>query len=354
MRKAWVAAAVALLVCGAAYAGDWHFGTNLICSDCHVMHASLQHSYGGSTAGFPKTYTPSKYLLKGTVNETCLSCHNDNGAPDVFGADTGYFLTNRSAGALNNVAGPVDGYEHWMGHTLGTTDPAPGDTGSFTPDPTEGLHCTDCHHQHGFHMGAVDVAGHALAADPNGTYRNLRPRAFGGVSVSYAKNTNDLTRDVFEAFSNAYETADVNLNEPNTTNSGFGTWCQDCHVNFHGAVGDPDSIGGSGDPPTEFIRHPNATVNIGAVGGGHSSLNVFRNRLYRVRVMSASGDWGPDGSTWDTAPTDLTPTCLSCHKAHGNKRPFGLIYARGSAPLGEDGDGTGARDLCKQCHAQGG
>jgi hypothetical protein len=258
-------------------------------------------------------------------------------------------LADRSAGALNDVTGVVDGYNNWMGHTLGSTNVAPGDTGSFAPDPTHGLVCVDCHHQHGYGgFGTTDVAGNPLTD----IFRNLQ--ALGGTGVSYAVGTNDLSKDVYETSGKNYEAMAVNLNEPNTTDSGYGKWCQQCHVNFHGDVGDPNSIGGEGSPPTKFVRHPNATVNIGDVGGGHSSLGVFNAKLYRVRVMSPSGAWGTQGQAWTGAPADLTPTCLSCHKAHGNKRAFGLIYALGASALGEDGDGTAARDLCGQCHVQGG
>jgi hypothetical protein len=158
---------------------------------------------------------------------------------------------------------------------------------------------------------------------------------------------------VFERFPKAYTMGDVNLNEPNTTDSGFAQWCRSCHTNFHGAVGGPE-IGGTGTPPEEFIRHPSSTANIGAIGGGHSSLTTFANNLYRSMVMSPTGNWGTQGAVFTSPPTDLTPTCLSCHKSHGNKRPFGLIYILGNAPLSEDGDGIAVRDLCKQCHRQGG
>jgi hypothetical protein len=350
MRKAIIITAALALVTGMTFAGEYHTGATLVCSQCHTMHASLQHSYGGGVTGYPRSWTPTEYLLKGGLNETCLACHDDAGfAPDVIGNDTGPMLTDRSAGALSTVAGPVDGYEAWMGHTLGSTAVAPGDVGSFTPDATHGLTCMDCHHQHGYGgFGTQDVAGNPLSD----TFRNLSAK--GGISVSYAIATNDTTKDVFETTARTYETAAVNLNEPNATDSGFGEWCQKCHVNFHGDVGDSASIGGSGSPPAHFVRHPNATVNIGAVGGGHSSLGVYSGRLNRVRVMSPTGDWGTQGTAWTGAPGDLTPTCLSCHKAHGNKRAFGLIYALGASALGEDGDGSAARDLCTQCHVQGG
>jgi hypothetical protein len=190
-------------------------------------------------------------------------------------------------------------------------------------------------------------------------YRNLQSKpgsATGNIPVSYAKGTNDLTRDVFMRgwtlgdLANNYGVHNVDFNEPVSNNSGIGRWCQGCHTNFHGKQGD-SNMGGTGG--VEWLRHPTADANIGAVGGGHSDLNVFKNRLYRVKVMSATGDWGTQGQAWTNAPTDLTPTCISCHKAHGSQRPFGLIYAQGAAPLGEDGDGTLAKDLCKQCHRQG-
>jgi hypothetical protein len=327
-------------------AGEYHQGATLICSDCHTMHASLQHSYGGGSTGFPVSWEPSEFLLKGGFNETCLSCHNDtSGIPDVYGADSGAMVGDRAAGGLNDVAGAFEGYDSYMGHTLGSTDAAPGDTGSFVPEASHGLVCIDCHLQHGRATG-TDVAGNAVSSP----FRNFTVR--GGVNVSYALGTNVAQRDIFIP-SNDYSTANVQLNEPVATNSGIAQWCQGCHVNFHGDVGDPDSIGGSGTPPSDFIRHPAATANIGAVGGGHSALSTFTAHLYRVRVMSSTGNWGTQGVAWTGAPTDLTPTCVSCHKGHGNQRPFGLIYALGNSALGENGDGTQAKELCKQCHRQG-
>jgi len=50
--------------------------------------------------------------------------------------------------------------------------------------------------------------------------------------------------------------------------------------------------------------------------------------------------------------------CLSCHKSHGNKNSFGLIYMKGVGDVTEEGAGTGSGagayiDLCQQCHVQG-
>ena len=104
-----------------------------------------------------------------------------------------------------------------------------------------------------------------------------------------------------------------------------------------------------GDP---WIRHPVADVNIGASYGTFiSSLARFNSRVNRVKVMDSQGLW--DGTAGDNT---VTPSCMSCHKSHGNQNGFGLIYLTGDAggTLTEQGDGGQYRDLCRQCHVQGG
>lgn len=63
--------------------GDYHNGDQLICSDCHTMHASLQHNYQGTTAaegnipGFPWSTEPNQKLLKfADPLDLCISCHD--------------------------------------------------------------------------------------------------------------------------------------------------------------------------------------------------------------------------------------------------------------------------------------
>jgi hypothetical protein len=121
--------------------------------------------------------------------------------------------------------------------------------------------------------------------------------------------------------------------------------CKGCHTNFHGIEGGPE-VGGSATG--DWVRHPNADANIGELGGGHSSLTTFAGRVNRVKVMSNSGVWDPPAA-------DVTPSCMSCHKSHGNQNSFGLIYMSGTGTISEQGDtdGSTAKQLCKQCHRQG-
>jgi hypothetical protein len=337
-------AALVLIGAGVATAGDYHYGATLACQDCHVMHSSMQHGYSASGGG---TWTPIggagpyDHLLRNEVNELCLTCHNDQAfAPDVLEANGGTAPTlGRQGGGLNmtNVAPYYDA----DGHTLGSTDDAPG--GTF--DNPDGLNCIDCHSEHG--TGSVEV--------PN-PYRNLRA---SGNRISYAVGVNDLTKDVFErtaSGSDHYDIGNVDMNEPSQTASGYANFCKGCHTAFHGSSSDANMRDQSGPAGEEWLRHPTADANIGGIGGGHSDLTTFKNKLYRLKVMSNASDWGTQGVAWAAAPADLTPSCFTCHKGHGDTRAFGLIYPKvdGSEAIDEDGNGAAYRDLCKQCHGQGG
>ncbi len=339
-----------LLMGGPAWAGDYHRGATLICSDCHVMHFSQTHGYNANGGGLFTPLGPGTdgyaYLLRNEVNELCLTCHDGQAfAPDVLEANTGTGV--RQAGALNR--GGVTPYYNATGHTLDTMDTAPG--GTWTPG-IHGLTCVDCHAPHA--RGGPTV---------NNAYRNLSPTA-GGLATfdppSYAIGTNDTTKDVYETAAGASDVANVNFNEPDQTKSAYGNWCNSCHSSFHGGPGSANT-GGIGTPAEEFDRHPTAGVDIGALGGGHSSRSVFAigarsgtgpgPKINWVKVMTATGNWTPD---MPSEVTDHTPSCMSCHKAHGNRNAFGLVQMNPlSGAVTEEGTAGGTyKNLCAQCHTQ--
>ncbi|MGE5176306.1 MAG: hypothetical protein ACM3JJ_07995 [Hyphomicrobiales bacterium] len=316
----------------AAMAGDFHVGTNLVCSDCHIAHYSQSHPYtpGGqfTTLGPDGPY---EHLLRNDVNDLCLTCHDgQSGVPDVYNSSA----TNnrRLAGGLN--ADPAHrpnetGYETTDGHTLWSTATAPG--GTFS-QPV-GLECTDCHAQHG---SATQ-------------YRNLLNRGnFTGKNLTYEIGTWTGTKDVFERSAAGYSETNVDYEEPNTSASAYAAWCQSCHTDFHGTTGGPE-VGGMSGGGEGWVRHPQADVNIGANATYISSLSQFNGHTNRVKVMDSQGLW--DGTTADNT---VTPSCFSCHKSHGNKNVFGLIFMAGTGTVTEEGDGGVYKDLCRQCHIQGG
>ncbi len=330
----------------AASAGDWHTGASLICSDCHVSHGSQQHAYSSGGLFTPLgPAAPYEYLLRNEVNDLCLTCHdNQSFAPDIFGANGGVAMNRRGGGLNADPAHKANdtGFETMDGHTLWSAETAPGGTFSNTA----GLECTDCHAQHGQTVTQ---------------YRNLRSSTsatnrFYGKTLTYAVGTNDLTKDVFERVLRGYSDADIDYNEPNTSASAYGAWCGSCHVDFHGAGGSANMGGASGgdpmtSPTTAWLRHPQADVNIGWAPSRPyvSSLSQFNSHTNRVKVMDSQGLW--DGTATDNT---VTPSCFSCHRSHGDRNAFGLIFMSGTGTVTEEGDnGTQAKDLCRQCHIQG-
>lgn len=335
-----------------AYAGDYHFGVDLVCQDCHVMHYSQSHGYNPNGGGIyvqPGAGGPFHYLLRDDINDLCLACHDGQPfAPDVFESHSNGYV--RQAGALNELGG--NGlYPEATGHTLNSTDLAPG--GTFAN--ADGLNCADCHSVHG------RASGLPVAYAAQGGYRNLFRS--GTASISYTRGdvegANDLGAWVYEDASGGvnaqhYGYTGITFNEPDQTASAYATFCKSCHTDFHGAVGGPE-IGGVGSPAEEFVRHPSAGQNIGALGGGHSALTQLTGRGNNVQVMSPLGQKAGVAGGYDGTDTGLTMSCMSCHKAHGNQNAFGLIYMLGTGTITEQGDdGTDARNLCRQCHRMGG
>jgi hypothetical protein len=337
--RTYLSALFAVLCLGAAaHAGDYHDLGTLNCAECHRMH------FRGEAASFQTELRDPGPLLKRDINELCLACHDGSRrAADVVGLNQGSGQGSiRQAGYLNRVG---HGNEA-TGHTLGSTAIAPGSNPAWSAELENGagvgLTCVNCHSPH----GSRDGGGR--------TYRNLRsdaghnPLGRGAVTYNHESvGTNDPTRDVFVRRSLEYDEAEVDFNEPDRSDSAIARFCAGCHDLFHGVPGD-SNVGGrrTGGGFSEFIRHPSSGVDIGALGGERSSLATFAAKSNRVKVQSSSG-------TWSSPASDASPTCISCHKAHGNGNPFGLIYRSGNGQPTEDGD-TGGRSveaLCGQCHA---
>ena len=327
------------VVAGTATAGDYHTGATLTCNDCHIAHYSQSHGYTTSGGVFPALGTagPYSYLLRNDVNLLCLSCHDGQSwAQDVFGQAT-IAGQVRQGGGINAVAGHGltndTGYDEIDGHSLYSMDTPPGYVGTY--DPGHGLECTNCHMPHGH----VDTQ-----------YVNLWDRS---TPVTYNKGTpgtNDPLKDVFQRAAGSHNLTDIDFNEPDQTASAYANWCGQCHTDFHGAGGSAN-MGSQpgGELPfggAAWVRHPVQDVNIGQAASFISDLATFYGHTNRVQVMSPAGDWsGTD--------TEVTQSCMSCHKAHGNQNGFGLIFMSGTGTVTEEGDGGTYKTLCQQCHIQG-
>jgi hypothetical protein len=373
---------VGLLITLSARAGEWHTGTTNICTDCHSMHFSQQHDWdsnavpstsAASNGNWLPAEGPNPNLLKiADVNALCDACHEGQAmAPDVMGFDSDPLPSQgREAGALNDPSLGAP-YEVFKGHTLGSTATPPG----YNPvlvgappawyDASKGLRCASCHGAHG---------------SPD-SYRNLGPEALGPNVASFRptyiiSTANDTTKDVWidispgytansgnpATFDHFYDAANVNFNRIDRTVGGratsnaMDTFCAACHGDFHGGPGDAN-IGGSLAGMSGFLRHPTSQAAIGLAAAqglsGHSPLSRFAGGTTRLKVYADDR----------VGFTDATPGCITCHKAHGNRNPFGLIFMPRngvvSSTFAEEGfwDPSlpyqrGYVNLCGQCHDQ--
>jgi predicted CXXCH cytochrome family protein len=279
----------ALALSTLAWAGDWHRGDQLVCSDCHTMH----NSSGGQPMRYDQASEPAPHLLRhATAQSLCLYCHDGTNldAPDVVGPVS--YTTEPLAGFFTQP-----GQSSATGHDVGVPSSVtpPGGTAPMQ------LTCLSCHDHHG-----------------NTNYRNLRtdPLNTGGAPL-----TVQVTQTTAPNGSNpaqVYTRANV------VWKNGLSAWCGSCHGAFHGKSSGQE---GTSSP---WFRHPQDLAL-------STSTNVDFSAWSGVVVNRV-----PTESPFDaTVPSaDDRVFCGSCHKAHGSANKAALIYA----------DGLTLRTTCQQCH----
>jgi hypothetical protein len=311
----------------------FHNGTTLLCSQCHVAHASKQHPLAGEPnvdpfGGYPQVGSPNRFLLKSPDPVTlCLACHdNQPGIPDVLGPDVNG-LVNRAAGffASLNQSNPA-------GHTLRTGLSVSSDDLCYRCHfggtmATAAVTCIDCHNPHG-----------------NGKVRNLQWASWPGGEPDFglfvAPGATGMAK---------YESANTAYGDPgNGVVREVTNMCIDCHHTLTGTYyNDP---GGSGN----HIRHPSydserSDPNSIAQGGSrgttapsHWVTGTGAGFGATPRVPFLTANAADFGAAHEVSAATNGVFCLSCHKAHGGANSFGLMWNPASGP-----GGTG----CVQCHA---
>lgn len=319
MKYVWVIALSGALglFTGMTQAGEWHVGASLVCSQCHAEH--------GSAGGEPIPGGPySTLLLKGSINELCLSCHDgsDPTAPDVLAPVSMYAQAVPSESAAGHFLSA--GTMNLGGHTLGVASAVPLNSAGRSL----ALDCGNCHDYHG-----------------NTNYRNLRYDPTGGSdSIDIAAGV-----DVFwnAAPSNpptpagsAVAYARVNIGYK----SGWARWCGTCHDQL--VVNTPTT------PPAHFNLHP-SEVSIGQ-GSAHTAVNHWIAGSGEGFTGSPfAGEGIPRVPYLQPQATDFTTSqqvqstnrvfCGSCHAAHGTANTMNLRWPY------VDG-GANYLSGCQQCH----
>jgi len=315
----------------------FHNGADLVCSDCHIMHASMQHDYGYDDAyTYPLVFdSPSNHLLKApNALELCLNCHKDyTGIPDVIGSDINGGVM-RAAGQLDEPSVPN---EH--GHNIA---PEPGDLclrchfgGDFA---TATVECIDCHAPHG-----------------TGYYRNLQWASYPGGEPPIIAFVNPGATGL-----DKYQASNLRYGSPGS-DPGMQTWrevtniCIDCHH----TMADASANGGyytNPDLDFHWNRHPNANTEWGAyrpISGlpgdpyySADSANWFdgQGSEFSVGRLPFLVVEAHDYATAGVVAYDNEVFCLSCHSAHGSEYAFGMRWDPASSddPIRTAG--------CRQCH----
>jgi len=301
--------------------GNWHVGPSLNCADCHLQHSSedAQPVSGGPF---------STLLLKNTVNELCLSCHDgsDPAAPDVLnpvGMYSGESPGESAAGFLDGI-----GLLNARGHDLAVSAATPLSTFSSARD----LHCGHCHNVHG-----------------NANYRNLlADPAESGDTIIIEEGIQVFTQvrpDVPPAISAsiaAYSRSNVGYKENLTQ------WCVSCH--------DRLATNLSASAEAHFMAHPSdVALNSGGLdahadaqhwvagtGEGFPSASNPGEGIHRLPHLSPTAT---DHASATTAAETDRVFCMSCHKAHGGAYQSSLLWPN------EEG-GSNFIAGCQQCHNQ--
>lgn len=325
-----VIAAVALLYTN-SYAGDYHTGTGLVCSDCHTMHNQADGTtYNAGVA--------QNNMLKDTsTNALCTSCHDgDTGtdaAPDVMDTAGADHATNRGAGAFRAAVGTASISAHNLGVAADGGSTVLGGTWTV---PAGGLTCADCHSPHG-----------------NANYRNLqlRPGGFGSDI-----NVTDVTQGVITPTATQYDVTNITYGADANNNPDMSNWCAGCHTDFaptaanqalatftnDANLGGKDDGDAAGAQP--WHRHPVSHVTMTDGTTNSHTLSQAAYAALSSRVPLANGA--------------EVPFCGTCHKAHGSDvdrtvstgYPNNLIYDDSTSATIQDG--TSMAQTCDGCHAK--
>jgi hypothetical protein len=298
-------------------------------------------------------------LVGGSINATCLYCHDGKSYPDVVGSgvttdmipalggggvaggQNSNYTTDPYGASAGGFLADYGTARSKFGHDLYSTASLVAIQGTW-PSAATGMTCGDCHEVHG-----------------NKNYRNLKLRPGGtyghGADINITENVAgaDVQLDSTKTGTNQKRTDAVAFNAGNDVSN----WCLDCHKDVDSSIVTKHPVDRSLAEATPTTDVDSANWLKGTSGGGwgfgatiDDAYGATEYGIPRVR-FAQSGD---SFSACTTVDDDNEVTCLTCHKAHGSKYDSLLCwpYSRySSAPTPYSPIDRSAG--CQQCHNRG-
>jgi hypothetical protein len=121
-------------------------------------------------------------------------------------------------------------------------------------------------------------------------------------------------------------------NEIANENVGFGRWCAECHLNFHGS----DKLDPNVGDGENWTRHPTA------ISLYSEMIDIYGAEYDYFYPLETVNSDATTGGTWSISEEEQI-TCLTCHKAHASEYSDALRWDNTKSKM-LSGEG------CRNCH----
>lgn len=315
---------ISLLPTVAAFAGEYHSGDDIMCSDCHTTHFSERGT-------LPERAEPggpfSDLLLIESVDRLCLTCHDgtDPAAPDVL-APVAMYDGSGSETSGGGFFSAGEGIVSDVGHDLGFQSQAP----FSNPPRAVMLSCISCHDPH----GTASYRNLVLDPDSSGT------GAAVAVGSDVFENTHPQRPPSRSNAIQAYRSGNIGYR------ANMDQWCGECHTDL---VQSNPAV-----PPAHFLRHPFGNGFEGAgyhiasshwiTGTGEGFGAATDDGVEGVPRLRFQAPAATDYQTAMTPGATNRVFCGTCHFAHGGPNHAAVTWPYASQSSVELYSG------CQQCH----
>jgi len=289
----------------------------LTCSDCHVMHNTVDGS--PQNAGHFLLIDGDQASKVVSSNDSCLSCHD--GTIDVINPDLGG--GDYPSGDFGDLDTGAAGYNR--GHDMEATLLLPNhsenapkcDGDSFTVND---FRCASCHDPH------KDKDDEPRLIRDGDEIPDITPDSPANAPEAEWMDMHWFINAESDTWHNQYK-------------SGVSAWCANCHSGMDNENSDSDFHHPSGDNAGASLKGAHR-VNYGA---DYKFGVPYEDSDFSNAGLTAG--YGPDGASNPTSGNEQI-MCLTCHRAHASPYDYGGRWDIAGGQV----DWDGSAGTCNACH----